>query len=191
MPAHERAARRVADLGALGVGRRRERGDERGLRERRAAPKRVYGGAEKRLRRRRRRGVAGVVSRCGGVSRAVVSRPAVGGGSRARAHAPHRRLRECVQEHQGPAPRCAGRRAPRVHLEQIAVLLPQRLRPQPGGQRVVPQVREHADLVLVLHHAAGAHDAPRGVEHGVAEHLERIGGVRRRCQHAGRGGSRM
>ena len=39
--------------------------------------------------------------------------------------------------------------------------------------------------------AAGAHDAPRGVEHGVAEHLERIGGVRRRCQHAGRGGSRM
>jgi hypothetical protein len=121
----------------------------------------------------------------------VASVPAVGGGSRAHAHASHRRLRERIQEHQGPAPSRAGRRAPRVDLKQVAVLLPQRLRPEPGRQRVVPQVREHADLVLVLHHAPGAHDAPRGVQHGVAEHLSASGGKEgtRGVSTRGRGGS--
>ena len=108
VPAHERAARRVADLGALGVGRRRERGDERGSpRTTRSAEARVHGGSEK--RRRRRRSARSPASRAAASPRGRLPP----GGRRRLARARARAASQAPRRRPGtPRPSAAPRRAP-------------------------------------------------------------------------------
>eukprot|EP00982_Pelagococcus_subviridis_P013240 31232-Pelagococcus_subviridis.AAC.9 len=89
--------------------------------------------------------------------------------ARARPLQHHRRHR--LQQHERDASERGRRRADRVRLMKVAVLLPERLRPEPGSERVVPQPREETDLLLVPDDGSRAHEPPRGVEHRVAQHL--------------------
>ena len=90
---------------------------------------------------------------------------------RVRPRALHERRGERLEEHEEPTARGARERSVGRALKQVRVFLAERLPSASGGEAVVPERGEHADVLLVPDHRPGVETAPSGVQHRVAQHL--------------------